>query len=578
MRRLLCVIALAGALGACAPRVGVRGPVEVGIVAINDFHGNLQPPKLAVVTPSGDVPAGGAAYLASAIAELKRGHPNAITVSAGDLTSASPLVSSIFLDEPSVAAMNLIGLDLNAVGNHEFDRGTAELQRLQDGGCAKHTARTPCAIEPFVGARFRYLAGNTITPSGGSLMPGTALHSFGSGAGKVTIGFIGLTTRTTDTLVNPTAIQGLTFADEAETANRLVPALKAAGADAIVLLVHEGGYPKPEVDPNACDGLSGPIVEIAARLDPAISVVVSGHTHKAYICDRPRGGAGSAPILLTSAARYGTVVTDITLTFDPASRRLVGRSARNVVVQGEGFADSTGKAVAVTPALPRFAAEPRVAALTQRYAAAVATLSKRPVGRVTEPLAQKPPEGGYAAKIIDLVADAQLAATRRQGVQVSFMNPTGIRAALTPAADGTVTFGDLYAVQPFGNVLMVREYSGRELLAILEQQFARESGKEMILGVSGMTYAFDRSRPAGARILDPRVGGKPLDPAATYRVVASNFLINGGDEFPAFRVGRGTDDGGEDLAALEAYIAARSPLVPPAADRITDRTPAGWKR
>lgn len=585
IRRSFFAFLTATALSGCAglhalpDRAAPDTPIEVEIIAINDFHGNLQPPRLAV--PAGQtaaVPAGGAAYLASAVATLRRAHPQSITVSAGDMTGASPLISSLFLDEPTIATMNLIGIDLNAAGNHEFDRGIEELKRLQQGGCEQHAVAKPCQLERFAGANFRYLAGNTITASGRSLLPGTALRSFGRGARKVTIGFIGLTTRTTGSLVSPAGIPGISFADEAQTANALVPGLRAAGADAIVLLIHEGGYPMPETDPNACEGLSGPIRGIVERLDPAIGVVVSGHTHKAYVCDYPRADT-AAPVLLTSAGRYGTFVTDLTLRFDPHTQRLSSRSARNVVVQSEAFTTSAGATITPSDSLPRFAPDPAVATIVSRYAAAAEPLAKRVVGRLSrapEPRANAPKP--YDSEIGNLIADAQLAAARAPatgGAQISFMNPPGIRADLRPAADGSVSFGDIYAVQPFGNTLIVRAFTGAQLRAVLEQQFSRPSGT-LVLNVSGMTYAFDRSRPAGQRILDATIGGQPLDDAALYHVVTSNFLATGGDEFTALRAGSDIAGGVVDVDALAAYLAAAPVVDIPAGGRISDRTPADW--
>ena len=201
MRYLSILLPLA-ALTACAtPRAAQRAtaPVAVKLIALNDFHGALEPPGNSVpVTGAGgatiNVPAGGAAYLASAVAKLKARNPNNLVVAAGDLTSASPFVSSQFLDEPTILALNLIELDLNAVGNHEFDRGPDELKRLQTGGCVQHTGRKPCRVDPaFPGARFQYLAANVRTRDGGTLFPATAIRTFGRGKRAVRVGFIGLT-------------------------------------------------------------------------------------------------------------------------------------------------------------------------------------------------------------------------------------------------------------------------------------------------------------------------------------------------------------------------------------------------
>jgi len=314
-------------------------PIEVQILAFNDIHGNLEPPKQSVrsLDPSGAevwVPAGGLAYMAGALATLRKGQAHSITVSAGDLIGGSPLTSAMFLDEPTVLAANLLGLELNAVGNHEFDRGSAELLRMQSGGCEKHASRQPCALEQFPGAKFKFLGANVIKgtmqfPAGNELLfPAIAVKDFG----PVQIGFIGVTLKETGSLVTPSGVAGLTFADEAATANALVPQLRQAGADAIVVLLHQGAFTKGDWNDPACPGLSGDILPILDKLDPSIEVVISGHTHWAYRCELPM--ANGRTRLLTSANRYGTMLTDIRLTFDPATKALIGKRGSLTVVQG----------------------------------------------------------------------------------------------------------------------------------------------------------------------------------------------------------------------------------------------------
>jgi 5'-nucleotidase len=578
MRGLTLAVA-ALALAGCAARVPApgavpaAGPVEVHVIAFNDFHGNLEPPNLSIDVAGADgtpvaAPAGGAAYLASAIAALRAQSPRSITVSAGDMTGASPIVSSLFLDEPTVAAMNLIGVDLNAAGNHEFDRGIEELYRLQNGGCAKTGGGTPCRIDRFAGARFEYLAGNTIRADGHSAFPATAIREFRDGARVVKVGFIGLTTRITGTLVNPAGIPGIRFADEADSANAQVAGLRAAGADAIVVLIHEGGA--AEGGPNDCTALSGAIRPILDRLDTRVDLVVSGHTHRSYICDYAAYDP-ARPFLLTSAGRYGTLVTDAVLAIDPATHRVVAKRAHNIVVQNDGYTGTAGKRIDPIDRTARYAPDPQVGALVARYAAAAAPLASRAVGRLTGPLLRAKEGAGMTETALgNLIADSQLAATRAQGAQIALMNPFGIRTSLIPAADGGVTYNDIYTVQPFGNTLMLRDYTGAQLRAVLEQQLDRQ----IVLSVAGMTYAYDRSRAAGSRILDARVGAAPLDDRATYRVALNNFLAFGGDGFTTLAAGRDVGGGPSDLDALVAYFPADRPLAPPATGRIVDRTPA----
>ena len=288
MRRL-SVVLLSAALAACATvQRAPLGPVEVQILAINDFHGNLEPPKLTVPAADGAVPAGGAAYLATALKQSRTA--NSVTVAAGDLIGASPISSALFLDEPTITALSMAGLDLASVGNHEFDKGIPELKRMQAGGCVKvdPTTRKPCRLEPFAGAKFSYLAANVVDSNGKTIFPATAIKTVGG----VRIGFIGITLKATATLVTPAGVAGVHFTDEADTANALVPGLKAAGAKAIVLLIHQGGALTGRFDDQGCPGLSGDILPILDRLDPAIRLIVSGHTHNAYICHRPIAGGG----------------------------------------------------------------------------------------------------------------------------------------------------------------------------------------------------------------------------------------------------------------------------------------------
>ena len=586
LTRLMAGVA-ALALAGCATtaREQAAPPVEVRILAFNDFHGNLEPPRQAVSAPMPGlaepvrVPAGGAAYFASALASLRAENPNNVTVAAGDLIGASPLVSSMFLDEPTIHAMNLMRVDFNAVGNHEFDRGRAELLRMQNGGCEQHSPRPACRLEPFPGARFRFLAANVRTEDGGTLFPAYGMRSFGRGAGEVRVAFIGLTLRETPTLVTPSGIEGLTFTDEAETINALVPRLRREGADAIVVLIHQGAaLPGPRFTPRtatveptpSCAAMEGDLMPILARLDPEIDLVVSGHTHNAYICDYATLDP-SRRFLVTSAGRYGMALTNIRLTVDPA-RGVTGRRADNVIVQGEAFRGSSGE-VPVTSLFPSFERDPGVGALVDRYAAAAAPLAARVVGRLSAPATREPTPAGETV-LGDLVADAQRAAT---GAQIAFMNGSGVRADIVPGPDGSVTYGQLFAAQPFGNSLVVKTFTGAQIRRLLEQQFA--SGwntlerPNMLMPSRGLSYGYDLSRPEGQRILDLRLDGQPIRDDARYRVAMNSFLATGGDNFTVFREGTDASGGPQDLDAMEAYIAATSPLAPPAPDRIENRTP-----
>jgi 5'-nucleotidase len=560
MNRRFAAALAALALSACAAQVAPptiiapKAPVEVQILAFNDFHGNLEtPPQVEVTEANGTkhkIVTGGVAHLAATLAGLRVGHANTVTVSAGDTIGASPLISANYLDEPTIEAMNMLGLEFNSVGNHEFDRGSDELKRMQSGGCAKFTRRAPCALEQFGGARFRYLAANVVQTDGSTIFPPYAIKH----VGPVRIGFIGMTLKGTEHLVTPSGVKGLTFKDEAETANALVPKLKAEGADAIVLLIHQGGKTRQFTRGDGCVGLSGDIVPILNKLDPAITTVVSGHTHWAYVC---RGTPGVADDrLLTSAGKYGYFVTDLRLEFDPASHRLISQDAHNITVgNGERGEDAAEKV------------------LVGRYAAAIAPIASRIVGHLTAPATRNTDDGESAAA--DLIADSMLAATRAAengGAQLALVNATGVRVDLP---GGDIRYDAAFAMMPFGNNLVVMTLTGAQLKAAIEQQYAIpiRAGftKSAALAPSaGFTYTVDMSKPEGNRVVATRLNGKPIDPATPYRVVVNNYLASGGDSLSAFTAGNDiTDKGIIDLDALVAWIGPGR--TPPTPNRITIR-------
>ncbi len=560
-----------------APPRQAAAPVTVGVVAINDFHGALEPPKQAVFLPDGKgglarLPSGGAAWLASAIDSVRGKYANHLTVSAGDLVGGSPLTSSLFLDEPAIEVMNRIGLDFNAVGNHEFDEGIDELRRKQAGGCARHTARKPCQIEPFRGARFPFLAANSVLKEGGTLFPATAIRHFGKGRGRVSVGLIGLTLKGTGGLSPPEVSKAITFADEADTANALVGDLKRQGADAVIVLIHQGGRTSGEPNPNGCEGLYADIRPILDRLDSRVDLVISGHTHWAYVCDY---GAYNPqkPFLLTSAGLWGEMVTDITLEIDPVANRVIARRAHNIAVQSQPYRGGLGE-YTVSPDYPAFEPRADIAAYVARYVAAASEFALRKAGTLAAPAEKTDGKlrntGGALGA---LVADSQLAATAGAGAQVAFINPFGLRRSLIPASDGTVTFGDLYAVLPFNNELVTVTLTGAGIRAALEQGLDADGPEQLLTPSAGFTYSYDRSRPIGDRIVAMALNGVPIDPAQSYRVGLATFLADGGDTFTAFAAGRDRVRGVIDVAALEAWLKAVPPRVPPPETRATDLRP-----
>lgn len=530
------------------PPVVPQANVEVQVLAINDFHGNLQPPS-GSSGRIGTVNAGGAEYLATHIRALEATNPNTIVVSAGDLIGASPLLSALFHDEPTIEAMNLIGLDLNAVGNHEFDEGVDELIRMQEGGC--HPVDGCLDGDEFGGADFRFLAANVVwKESGETVFPAYQIRSF-QGA---RVAFVGVVTRTTPTIVTPSGVAGLEFIDEAEAVNALVPELTRKRVRAIVVLVHEGGFPTGGY--NECPGISGPIVDIVNRMHPDVDVVISGHTHAAYNCVINEK-------LVTSASSFGRLVTDVDLVVSRTTGDIVSAAANNVIVTRD-----VAKAADQT-------------ALIARYDAIAAPLANRVIGSITADIRRTANAAGESA-LGDVIADGQLLATAPVGfgeAVVAFMNPGGIRADLTYAAspagegDGNVTYGEMFAVQPFGNSLVTMSLTGAQIDTLLEQQFVGcgQSSNRILQVSAGFSYTW--SQPGGAcSKVDPatiKLGGVVLNPAATYRVTVNSFLADGGDNFSVLRDGTNRLGGALDLDAMESYFAVNSPVPPGPQNRIT---------
>lgn len=536
----IAVLALAWlALTSCAQNP--TAPVEVAIFAINDFHGNLKPPRGGFLDPveKTSTPAGGTEYLATLIRDLRAKHANSIFVAAGDLIGASPTLSAWHQDEPAIEALSLMGLEASSVGNHEFDKGPAELLRMQNGGCdPKDVCKGP---QPFKGARFRYLSANVVvSATGKTLFPSYYIKSFEG----VRVAFIGLTLQGTPGIVVPAGTKGLEFRDEAETVNGLVPQLRAQGAQAIVVLIHQGGVAGG--DYNDCSNFSGPIAGIVPKLDKAVTVVVSGHTHRAYNCVIDGR-------LVSSASQYGMMVTEIDLKLDTKTHQVIYKKAVNHLVDNRLLAK-----------------DPDQTRLISVYDSKTAQLENRIIGSVTAPLTrQRSPSGEMV--LGEVIADAQLAAAARTdmgGAQIAFMNNGGVRADILKRDDGTVTFGDLFAVQPFGNRLLTLTLTGAQIKRLLEQQLSGPSANPTLQVSKGFFYSFSPTRPVGDRVQRMTLNGTNIEPSRTYRVGVTDFLAGGADGLTVLRDGKAPQLAMPDIEALEAYFHANSPLAPGPMDRI----------
>jgi len=545
---ILAAVMLAIALDPTSHALAQAASVDVRILAINDFHGNLRPPAGGIsIADPGDktrkitVAAGGAEHMATLVKQLRQGANHTIFVAAGDLIGASPFLSALFHDEPTIESLSMMGLEVASVGNHEFDEGKEELLRMQNGGC--HPTDGCQGPHPFLGAKFRYLAASTIEKSTGkTVFPPYAIREFEG----IPVAFIGLTLKGTPNLVSPVGVAGLEFKDEADTVNALVPELKAHGIEAIVVLIHEGGFPTG--DYNECPGISGPIVDIVRKFDPAVDVVISGHTHQAYVCEIDGR-------LVTSGDKYGTLVTAIDLKLDHATRDVISARADNVIVR-------TGA----------YAKDPEQTALIESYDKVAAPLANRPAGSITETLSRTPNDAGESV-LGDIVADAQLAATRADkdgGAVIALTNPGGVRADIPKKADGTVTYADVFSSQPFRNQLVTLTLTGAQIKDALEQQWLDPKRPRILQVSKSFNYAWDSARPYGDHVLADRMSlnGQPIDPAKNYRVTVNNYLAVGGDGFTVLKEGTGQQFGIYDVDALHGYFQANSPISPATADRI----------
>lgn len=554
------------ALGACATvpadRAPAPEPVKLRIIGLNDFHGNLEPLRrtYSLTMPDGgkeEVKVGGLAAYSAVVNDLRRQDEYSLVIGAGDMISASPLISSLFLDEPTVTGLSAMGLDISAVGNHEFDRGWRELKRVQDGGCEKLANRDPCQVAPFEGAKYTILSASTVfEESGESLFPASAIRSFGEGENRVTVGVIGLTLEDTPTLVTPSGVDGLIFFNEADAINGEVEKLAAQGVDAVIVAIHQGLYSDLPYDAPGCDGINGPLLEILERIDSRVDLVLSGHTHQAYVCDYSTIDP-ARDFLVTSAGYGGSFVTDVSLTVDPAANDVVESAARNVLVRADG---STAGAL-----------DPAAGSLVATYAEASRQAAQRPVGRISGD-ARDPGPATEETPLGNAIADAQLFATREAGAEIALMNNSGIRTGITPQADGTITFGDIYAVQPFGNTLVTKTFTGAQLLRLLEQQFDDDGFIQTFSVSEGFRQTYDLGRPVGSRLVSATLGGKPIDPARNYRVTMNSFLAAGGDDFTVFENGTDAAVGPVDLDAFEEWLRQEEVRALPPEGRVSDAT------
>jgi len=548
LRGLFALTALLALLAGCAgPRAPAPGSAlpptaekppasrELSIFSINDFHGHIQPKSPTPLMPrlpdpqTGELkaqPAGGAAYLATALQKLREPRQHSVFVAAGDLIGASPQLSSLLKDEPSLSALGEMGLVATALGNHELDAGLPELLRKVRGECPSGG----CVWPEFKGPGFPYLAANLLDArTGQALLPSHVIKEVGG----YKIAFVGAVTKDTPLVVVPRAIAGLRFADEAETLNALVPQLRAEGAQLLVAVMHEGATQAGAAnDPSyACPGIQGRGVDIAKRLDPAYALIISGHTHQAYTCKIDGR-------LLVQAGSYGGWVTESRLTLDSQGRVLDAQAVNHPVLQGA------------------YAPNPAFVALVQRAAELTAAVRNKPVASLARGAqrASKPPFGD--SPLGNLVADSQLAYARKRGpADIALMNPGGIRADLTVEPGRPVTQSDLFAIQPFANELVLMSINGAQLRELLLRQLPKGDAPPRLLQISGsLRYRWSQGADGAATLTEVLVDGQPLDAQRVYRIVVNNFMADGGDGLSVLRQGRDRVNLGVDIDAMVEWL------------------------
>jgi 5'-nucleotidase len=524
---------------------GVGSSLQVKLVGFNDFHGYIKAGEGSASNP-------GVARFATRIKALIASNPMHAVVSAGDMIGASPLTSALFKDEPTIEAMNRIGIDFNAVGNHEFEEGKSELLRMKQGGnhptdpySGQGLPRDLRADGKFAGAKFDFLAANVLeTASGSTVFPAYGVKDFLGNK----IAFVGMTLEATPTIVSPSGVAGLEFKDEADTVNALVPVLQAQGIKSIVVLLHEGGADSTSAI-NDCTGISGAIVDIVNRFDPEIDLVISGHTHQAYNC-LINNKAGT-PVRVTSAGQYGRNVTDIDLLIDTRTKNVLSVTATNLATGTSTLEDAD------------------LTDLVAHYDSLSAVPKARLIGKITAAISKSQNAAGESA-LGDVIADAQLDATDGSGfgeAVIAMMNPGGIRADLpfNPPA-GEVTYGDAFTVQPFGNSLVTLTLTGDQIKTALETQFNGCNGQtqERILQVSqGFAYTYVAANACNARVTSMSLNGAAVDLGASYRVTVNSFLADGGDGFVVLKNGSNRLGGAVDTDAFEAYLQAHPDGVAP---------------
>ncbi len=531
-----------------------HAPVHVKILAVNDFHGQIPPGQKLNNEPAGSAP-----VLASYLKAAEAGAGQAATFIAlpGDVVGASPPESGLLLDEPTLLFFNGFANDccgqagsscsascnmVATFGNHEFDKGMTELVRKIHGGNGATTITH--LVDPYPGSRSSYVCSNVVWKSNGT--PVVSPYVIRD-AGGAKIAFIGADTIMTVSLEMPANLEDVTFLNETESVNRYVPIVQEKGVHAIVVLLHEGGMQDPYEGPTqeGCN-VTGRVADIVAGLDPDVDVVLSAHTHMFTNAYLPN--AGGRTVLVTQAYSYSRAFADVDLDIDPVTGDITGKTAQIV----PAYAD--------TP--PGTTPDPAAAAFLAEDERVVAPLTGRVIAVAVTDITGKETDSGESA-LGDLVADGQRAAMH---ADVAFVTTGSLRAEI---AQGNVTWGDLYAVQPFSSTVLVMTLTGDQVRSVLEQQWQQPLPPHN-LAISGLSYTYDGSRSAGSRVTGIMVGGAPLDKEKKYTAAMVDYLASGGDGYTVFTKGTNVVNGPVDVDALVTYMGSLpQPVNPPAGGRIT---------
>jgi 5'-nucleotidase len=541
-------IALLSSLGASKPD---KCTIEVQILAINDLHGQLEPPVSEMVIGYNEtgapirVNAGGSEYLATHIKKLRSENPNTFVVSAGDNIGASPIISSRFHDEPTIKALNMIGVNFSAVGNHELDNGLNELMRIQNGGC--HPTDGCLDNSSFEGAEFQYLAANIVNEStNATIFPAYKIACVQG----VPIGFIGVALEDTPSILTPSKVKGLRFLDEAKTINKYAKKLKHMGVKTIVVIIHDGGYQDGLY--NESLNMSGPILDVVNATNDEVDVFITGHTHQAY-------NANIDGRIVTQAGSASTLLTDIDLVISKKTHDAVKEKSRNIIVSRD---------------VPE---DPEVSELITEYKDLVAALANQVIGNITSDITAVMSDSGESA-LGDVIADAQLHATSDPedgGAVVAFANPGGIRADLiynqqsASELPGQVTYGEAFSVQPSEISLVTLTLNGTQIDTLLEQQIDNPTPR--ILQVSnGFSYAWNESASPGNMIdiSGIKINGTSISPNDFYRVTVNNRMADGSYNLFVLKEGVNRTEGPLVRDALVNYLTAFSPVAPGPMNRI----------